>query len=909
VGEDSWEGFWANGEDGAGEHSELSGEVSGEGGGARGGPGFPLVSGMLEDQDCSGQQVRMDGAGGLQAAALERLSQILAQKTQGGTQKQQQQQQQQQQDGLVKPVSPVPLHRSEDSGCMGLRGGGVQSVGDASQAAEASGERRDRPYLITTAIAYTNGQPHIGHAYEAATSDIIARHHRLLERKVFFLTGSDEHGQKIAAAAEAAAETPQLMCNRIVASFEKLYSQLNVSYDGFIRTSSEPHKAVAQAVFRRARAAGDIYLGNYSGWYNVRLESFVPEMEAEQANYSDPVTGAPLQRVEEESYFFRLSKYQQRLKAHIEAHEEFVQPLAARNEILQRLEEPLRDLSVSRTSFEWGVAVPDDESGKHVMYVWFDALTNYLSGSCNQLAAAAAGAAAHVDGAAWPAALQVVGKDIVWFHAVIWPAMLWSIGEQPPQRMFAHGFVTDGDGRKMSKSLGNVVEPLGLLRRYGADAVRYSLVCTAPWGHDVPFSESSLVSLHNTVLADGLGNLVHRALSLCHRFSGGVVPEVAAQSAQEAGPICVEELVRETTEAFEALALLRAAQVAERAVRQTNKYLTDSAPWKPEAEAQRACIIRTVLEALYVVAHLFLPFIPKAAERLLGALAHPATALHRLRLEPLACLTPGTRIAGTAPSSSAPAPFEVLFKRLAAPDDDVPAGVANVAACPLDLRAARVVGVETAPGSQDLQLVTVDLDEQGEERRQVVARLPHEVVSGMVGKVVVVLVNVAPAKICGFESKAMLLVAHQPRPQRKMCVLEVMGAVGQGAAAPDIAEPRAGSRIRPASAGSPWVCAPSCHGGGGDPGSNSPCPRGSTTGSAGGLRSSTYPADSRGVVEDLADFDVAALKKLPLRVQELPEQHGASRGGIVVFDGRALQTEEGLLVGAPGVAGPAARIR
>jgi len=352
---------------------------------------------------------------------------------------------------------------------LGLRGGDEQG------------------YLITTAIAYTNGQPHIGHAYEAVTTDVVARYQRLAGASAFFLTGSDEHGHKIAAAAAAAGETPQGLCDRVVASFVRLYGALNISYNGFIRTTSEAHKRVAQNVFRRARAAGDIYLGQYSGWYNVRLETFVPETEAQNANFTDTLSGAPLQRVEEESYFFKLSRYQERLLEHIERHPEFVQPAAARNEILQRLQEPLRDLSVSRTTFGWGVPVPDDETGKHVLYVWFDALTNYLSGSNNPEARAAGGENVRTEGAAWPAALQVVGKDIVWFHAVIWPAMLWSIREALPQRIFAHGFVTDPEGRKMSKSLGNVVEPPALLEAYGADSLRYALTCAAPWGHDVPF--------------------------------------------------------------------------------------------------------------------------------------------------------------------------------------------------------------------------------------------------------------------------------------------------------------------------------------------------------------------------------------------------------------------------------------
>ncbi|EKX49004.1 hypothetical protein GUITHDRAFT_46085, partial [Guillardia theta CCMP2712] len=311
-------------------------------------------------------------------------------------------------------------------------------------------------FFLTTAIAYLNGVPHIGHAYEAITADIIARYYRSLGCKVFFLTGSDEHGQKIAATASTNGEAEIELCDRHVKIFADLYDKLDISFDRFIRTSSDDHKKVACHIFEEVLRAGDIYLGNYSGWYNVREETFVPEgkaREAENMNFTDPVTGLPLKKLEEPSYFFRLSR-QDQVKKHILSHPDFIQPTNARNEILQRLELPLRDLSISRTSFSWGIPVPNDS--KHVMYVWFDALINYLSG------------VDWPDGARssnWPCDVHLIGKDIMWFHSVIWPSMLLSAGVQLPTRIYGHGFVNDRLGRKMSKSLNNVEDPFALLER------------------------------------------------------------------------------------------------------------------------------------------------------------------------------------------------------------------------------------------------------------------------------------------------------------------------------------------------------------------------------------------------------------------------------------------------------------
>jgi len=500
--------------------------------------------------------------------------------------------------------------------------------------------------LLTTAIAYTNAAPHMGHAYEIVTADMVARFNRAMGRDVFFSTGSDEYGQKIAGAAAAMGRDPLSHCDVYVRAFKDVYAKLGVSYDAYIRTTSAEHRRVAQALFRRAQQAGDIYLGTYTGWYDVRQEAFISETEAALNNYSDPETGKPLERLEEPSYFFRLGNYQEKIRRHIDTHPHFVQPAFARNDILERLEEPLRDLSISRTSFEWGVQVPSDP--KHVLYVWFDALCNYLSG-CGWTREGA--------GRWWPAGTHLIGKDIVWFHSVIWPAMLLSAGVELPAQVFAHGFVNDHQGRKMSKSLGNVQDLPELLTQCPSDTLRVYLASTVPFGSDLPFSRAAMVSAHNSLLADGIGNLARRCLSLCEKFCGAEVPSRRHPDL----PFDFREAVQCMDEEFASLALHRAAEVVLGAVRATNKWLYRREPWKlkdPADQPLKAAIIATGLEAVLLLAHLFQPFAPDAAAALLQSLSVPATPLTALS-PAYDNIPPGTRVATGS----------ILFQKLPAPDE------------------------------------------------------------------------------------------------------------------------------------------------------------------------------------------------------------------------------------------------
>ncbi|CBZ51090.1 methionine--tRNAligase, related [Neospora caninum Liverpool] len=467
-----------------------------------------------------------------------------------------------------------------------------------SSSASPQTEKTRERFYITTAINYTNGPPHMGHVYEAVTSDVVARFHRIAGKEVFFLTGTDEHGQKIANTAERVGKTPQEICDFFAAGFQEMNKKLHISNDQYIRTTQADHKAVCQWLWKRVQEKGDIYLDTYVGWYNEREETFVSEIEARLTDYKDPTSGKPLQKMEEASYFFRMSKYQERLLKHIHDNPDFIRPEERRKNILKRLEEPLLDLSCSRTTFTWGVPVPGDE--KHVMYVWFDALTNYYS------------ATAMNDGARsafWPANVHIIGKDIIWFHTVIWPCMLMAAELPLPKCVFGHGFVTAADGEKMSKSLGNVVDPNDILKEHDADSFRFYLVRETKYGNDLRFDEDALTATTNAELADTLGNLVHRATSLCVKFCGGRVPAVPLPAGGKA-PFSIADTVGEMERLVEQFALREALEAAMNACREANKFVTDWAPWSLPDPVEKQRVVRGALEAVFVLAHLLEPFIP-----------------------------------------------------------------------------------------------------------------------------------------------------------------------------------------------------------------------------------------------------------------------------------------------------------
>src|SRR6266568_7519759 len=479
----------------------------------------------------------------------------------------------------------------------------------------------DKPrYYLTTAIAYPNGPPHIGHAYEAIATDAIARFMRLDDYEVLFLTGTDEHGIKMLQTAAKEKLTPQQLVERNVPRFKAMVERFNCSNDAFIRTTEERHHQASIGIWQRMEAAGDIYLGKYSGWYSVRDEAYYDEDETrldERGERNGP-QGTPVEWVEEESYFFRLSAYQQKLLDLYDRHPDFVLPRERFNEVIAFVKGGLQDLSISRTTFDWGVKVPGNS--KHVMYVWVDALTNYIT----------AVGYPDVDSPKfrryWPADLHVIGKDIVRFHAVYWPAFLISAGIDVPRRIFSHGFLFNR-GEKMSKSVGNVIDPFALADAYGVDQLRYFFLREVPFGQDGNYSHEAIVSRINADLANDLGNLAQRSLSMVARNLGGVLPKPGAfQASDKAMLDAADALVGKAREAMLTQQLHQVLNTIWAVVAEANRYFAGEAPWalaKTDPPRQ-GTVLYVTAEVLRQVAISTLPFMPASGEKLLDLLAIPA---------------------------------------------------------------------------------------------------------------------------------------------------------------------------------------------------------------------------------------------------------------------------------------------
>lgn len=471
-------------------------------------------------------------------------------------------------------------------------------------------------YFITTPIYYVNDAPHIGHAYTTIATDVMARYMRLKGEQVFFLTGSDEHGQKIERVAEGNKERPIELADRVVTRFISLWERLNISNNDFIRTTEERHKIAVQQFFEHIKNKGDIYLGEYEDWYCIPCESFWTDTQL--LNGKCPDCNRAVEKVKEESYFFRMSKYQEPLLEYIEKNPEFVQPSYRKNEVVSFVKSGLRDLSISRTSFKWGIPVPGDE--RHIIYVWFDALVNYLT---------AAGYPGDMErfNDIWPADLHLVGKDILRFHAVYWPTFLMSAGLPLPKKVFAHGWWTV-EGEKMSKSKGNVVDPNEIIERYGLDQFRYFLLREVPFGLDGDFSETALIGRINGELANDLGNLLSRSISMTIKYFNGVVPE-PKESAEidEEMKKTAREAVSGLDGALKEVAFQRSLTNIWSLVSFANYYIEATAPWalaKDEAKKGRLrTVIYNTLESLRVTAVLISPFMPETAKKMWKALNIP----------------------------------------------------------------------------------------------------------------------------------------------------------------------------------------------------------------------------------------------------------------------------------------------
>ena len=484
------------------------------------------------------------------------------------------------------------------------------------------------PYYITTAISYPNGAPHIGHAYEAIAADTIARFQRAQGRDVRFQTGTDEHGLKMAQAARAEGLEPSLYATQMSANFKAMCDALAVSYDRFIRTSEPDHHRASQALWQAMEANGDLYLGRYEGWYSVRDEAFYDagELSGEGEERRSP-QGTPVEWTVEESWFFKLSAYQQPLLDHIAAHPEFIQPDSRRNEVLRFVEGGLNDLSISRTSFDWGIKVPRSEA--HVMYVWLDALTNYLTGL------------GYPDGGElferyWPANVHLIGKDVVRFHAVYWPAFLMSAKIALPKQIYGHGFLLSR-GEKMSKSVGNVVDPIGLAERYGVDALRYFLLREVTFGQDGSYSHEAIVNRVNAELANSFGNLAQRSLSMVFKNLDAILPAAGQADEDLALLATVKTACRETLPAeFEKFAFAQGLDAWMGAVFACNAYVDTMAPWglKKTDLPRMAAVLGTLVAAIRELAVAVAPVIPGSSAALVALIDSGASGA------PIAAPTP-----------------------------------------------------------------------------------------------------------------------------------------------------------------------------------------------------------------------------------------------------------------------------
>ena len=476
-----------------------------------------------------------------------------------------------------------------------------------------------QPYLISTAIPYANGAPHIGHAYERIATNVLARFKRLDGADVLFITGMDEHGQKMQQTAARESITPQELADRTAAQFEAMGAQLNAVTDDIVRTTSERHKASVQEMWKRMEANGDIYLSKYAGWYSVRDEAYYDEDETEEreGRRFSIKTSTLVEWVEEESYFFRLSAYEKPLLDYYEANPDFIVPDQYRSETLSFVKRGLKDFSISRTTFDWGIPVPGNP--RHVMYVWVDALTNYITATGFP---DTTGPKSHY----WPASAHVIGKDITRFHAIYWPAFLMSAKLPLPKHIVVHGFLFN-KGEKMSKSTGNVVGHTDLIERYGLDAVRYFMMREVPFGQDGSFTHETIVARMNADLSNDLGNLAQRSLSMVNKNCGGVVPKCGALSEADSAMLAqADAMLAEVRAHHDAYAITKAMDVIWRCVAEANRYFAGQEPWalKKTDPARMETVLYVTAEVVRMIGILIQPYVPQSAAKLLDVLAIPA---------------------------------------------------------------------------------------------------------------------------------------------------------------------------------------------------------------------------------------------------------------------------------------------